>query len=202
MKIKILIVTIISISLIGLSAYIKALKSENKRLINNQETLFSENEQYKIRDSLNVVNTKQLELKVSELEKYRAEDFELIKDLKLSKSSLEGLVSAKTETIKKLTAPLQDSVRIDTITNIIDTLKCFNYKSVWTDVSGCINKDSISLQIKNRESLKIVQSLEKKKFWFIKLPIWLFGYKTKQVDVVSYNPATSIIDVEYITVKN
>lgn len=201
MKIKITLFIALILSIAITWHYISKLKSENKRLTNNQEVLLSENKQFKIRDSISVVRSKQLEFKISELERYRVKDLELIEDLKISKSSLEGIVSANTETIKKLSLALRDSIRIDTVTNQIDTLKCFNYRSMWTDVDGCINTDSIDLQISNRESLKIVQSLEKKKFWFIKLPIWLFGYKTKQVDVVSENPATSITNVEFITVK-
>lgn len=202
MKIKTIIILIGIIALIGSVIYIKQLKSENKRLTNNQETLFSENTQFKVRDSLRVTQVNQLELKISELEKYRAEDLELIKDLKISKSSLESIITANTETIKSLRASLHDSIRIDTITNQIDTLKCFDYKSKWTDVAGCFNGNTVDLAIKNRESLKVISHLQKKKFWFIKLPIWLFGYKTKQISIVSENPATSISNIEYISIKN
>ena len=69
------------------------------------------------------------------------------------------------------------------------------------DVEGYIIRDSLSMNIANREALLITESLEKKKFWFIRLPIWLFGYKNKRLDVVSRNPNTQIQSVEYINVR-
>lgn len=201
MKIKI---TAILIAIVGCVSFIynyNKLSKENKLLKNNQEMLLNSNKSYKVRDSLNAVNTKLLELKMSELEKYREEDMKLINDLNLSKSQLEKIISLKTETINSLKAALKDSIVRDTVTNQIDTLKCFNYKSVWIDIDGCMHKDSVNLQVKNREKLKVIESLEKKKFWFMKLPIWLFGYKNKQLDVISLNPNTTITNVEYISVR-
>lgn len=201
MKIKITVILIVIVGCVSFIYNYNKLSKENKLLKNNQEVLLDSNKSYKVRDSLNAVNTKLLELKMSELKKYREEDLELINDLKLSKSQLEKIISLKTETINGLKAALKDSIVRDTVTNQIDTLKCFNYKSVWIDVDGCIYKDSVNLQVKNREKLKVIESLEKKKFWFMKLPIWLFGYKNKQLDVISLNPNTTITNVEYISVR-
>lgn len=197
-------IIVILIAIIGCASFVynyNKLSKENKLLQNNQEVLLANNKSYKVRDSLNAINTKLLELKMSELKKYREEDLKLIDDLKLSKSQLEKIISLKTETINSLKAALKDSIMMDTITNQVDTLKCFNYRSVWIDVNGCMHKDSVDLQIKNREKLKVIESLEKKKFWFMKLPIWLFGYKNKQLDVISFNPNTTITNVEYISVR-
>lgn len=179
---------------------IQYLTEENNRLSNNQETLLTENEHYKIRDSLNVSKTNQLELKLSELKKYKSEYTQLVKDLNIKNSQLEQIISVNAETITNLKAMLRDSIRLDTASNIIDTLKCFEYKSKYTDVSGCINNDIIDMQICNRESLKAIESKKKKKFLFFKLPIWLFGYKSKQLDIVSLNPNTTIEYIEYISV--
>lgn len=201
MKIKITAVLIVIVVCVSFIYNYNRLSKENKLLKNNQEVLLDSNKSYKVRDSLNAVNTKLLELKMSELKKHREEDLELINDLKLSKSQLEKIISLKTETINGLKAALKDSIVRDTVTNQIDTLKCFNYKSVWIDVDGCMHKDSVNLQVKNREKLKVIESLEKKKFWFMKLPIWLFGYKNKQLDVISLNPNTTITNVEYISVR-
>lgn len=201
MKTKILI--FLSVIILGaLSIHkINTLKEENKRLSNNQSALMTENNYYKVRDSLNVISTYQLEFKIAELEKYRQEDLKLIEDLKISKSSLEKIIDIKTQSVNKYKALLRDSVARDTVINRIDTIKCFEYKSVWTDIKGCINKDTVDLQIKNRESLIAIENLEKKKFLFFKLPIWLFGYKSKKLDVISNNPNTIITNIEYIAVK-
>lgn len=201
MKRKIAVILIVIVGCVSFIYNYSKLSKENKLLKNNQEVLLDSNKSYKVRDSLNAVNVKLLELKMSELKKYREEDITLINDLKLSKSQLEKIISLKAEAINSLKAALKDSIIRDTITNQIDTLKCFNYKSVWIDVDGCIHKDSVNLQVKNREKLKVVESLEKKKFWFMKLPIWLFGYKNKQLDIISLNPNTTVTNVEYISVR-
>lgn len=200
MKIKIILTLIAIIASCLMCNRIQHLTEENNRLSNNQETLLTENEHYKIRDSLNVSKTNQLELKLSELKKYKSEYTQLVKDLNIKNSQLEQIISINAETITNLKAMLRDSIRLDTVSNIIDTLKCFEYKSKYTDVSGCINKDIIDMQIRNRESLKAIESKKKKKFLFFKLPIWLFGYKSKQLDIVSLNPNTTIEYIEYISV--
>lgn len=200
MKIKIILTLIAIIASCLMCNRIQYLTDENNRLSNNQETLLTENEHYKIRDSLNVSKTNQLELKLSELKKYKSEYTQLVKDLNIKNSQLEQIISVNAETITNLKAMLRDSIRLDTVSNIIDTLKCFEYKSKYTDVSGCINKDIIDMQIRNRESLKAIESKKKKKFLFFKLPIWLFGYKSKQLDIVSLNPNTTIEYIEYISV--
>lgn len=200
MKIKIILTLIAIIASCLMCNRIQYLTEENNRLSNNQETLLTENEHYKIRDSLNVSKVNQLELKLSELKKYKSEYAQLIKDLNIKNSQLEQIISVNAETITNLKAMLRDSIRLDTVSNIIDTLKCFEYKSKYTDVSGCINKDIIDMQIRNRESLKAIESKKKKKFLFFKLPIWLFGYKSKQLDIVSLNPNTTIEYIEYISV--
>lgn len=200
MKIKIILILIAIIASCLMCNRIRYLTEENNRLSNNQETLLTENEHYKIRDSLNVSKTNQLELKLSELKKYKSEYTQLVKDLNIKNSQLEQIISVNAETITNLKAMLRDSIRLDTVSNIIDTLKCFEYKSKYTDVSGCINKDIIDMQIHNRESLKAIESKKKKKFLFFKLPIWLFGYKSKQLDIVSLNPNTTIEYIEYISV--
>lgn len=200
MKIKIILTLIAIIASCLMCNRIQYLTEENNRLSNNQETLLTENEHYKIRDSLNVSKTNQLELKLSELKKYKSEYTQLVKDLNIKNSQLEQIISVNAETITNLKAMLRDSIRLDTASNIIDTLKCFEYKSKYTDVSGCINKDIIDMHIRNRESLKAIESKKKKKFLFFKLPIWLFGYKSKQLDIVSLNPNTTIEYIEYISV--
>lgn len=201
MKIKILI--FISIVLLAVFAIykIESLEQENKRLNNNQTALLTENNSYKIRDSLNAISTLQLELKISELEKYRQEDLKLIKDLKISKSSLEQIIDVKTQSINRYKTLLKDSIIRDTIINRVDTIRCFNYRSAWTDIDGCISSDSVDMQIKNRESLIAIESMEKKKFLFFKLPIRLFGYKNKKLDIISNNPSTAITEIEYINIR-
>lgn len=205
-KIGIIAVAILLIVIAGIR--IKNLKEENSRLKSNQEVLLSEKESimaqsqlYKVSDSLNAAKVTELQLSLSEYKKYRKKDLELIEQLKVSKSDLQRVISSQTETINLLSAKLRDSIRIDTTTNTVDTLKCFNYKSKWIDVAGCVDlkRDTVKLQISNRESLKIVETVKYKRFLGF---LWKTNkVKSRQVDVVSQNPATSIVNVDYISIS-
>lgn len=206
--IKIAIIATAILALMLAFHKIHKLKEENTRLLSNQEilltqkqTIMAESQAYRVSDSLNAAKISELQFTLKEYKKYRAQDLQLIEQLKVKKSDLQKVIDSQTETINSLSAKLNDSIRIDTVTNIADTLKCFDYKSKWTDVSGCIDlkRDSINLQIKNRESLKIVETVVYKRFLGF---LWKTNkVKDRQVDVVSENPNTTITNLDYVGIK-
>lgn len=206
--IKIAIIAVAILALVLAFNKIHKLKEENNRLLSNQEilltqkqTTMAESQAYKVSDSLNAAKVSELQFTLKEYKKYRAQDLQLIEQLKVKKSDLQKVIDSQTETINNLSAKLNDSIRIDTATNVVDTLKCFDYKSKWTDVSGCIDlrHDSINLQIKNRESLKIVETVVYKRFLGF---LWKTNkVKDRQVDVVSENPHTTITNLDYVSIK-
>ena len=206
--IKIAIIAVAILALVLAFHKIHKLKEENTRLLSNQEilltqkqTVMAESQAYRVSDSLNAAKVSELQFTLKEYKKYRATDLQLIERLKVKKSDLQKVIGSQMETINSLSAKLNDSIRIDTVTNIADTLKCFNYKSKWTDVSGYIDlkRDSINLQIKNRESLKIVETVVYKRFLGF---LWKTNkIKDRQVDVVSENPNTTITNLDYVSIK-
>ncbi len=187
---------------------IGALKEENARLKSNQEILLTENkvatdesQKYKVLDSLNAVKTSQLELALKEYKKHRSEDLKLINQLKLGKSDLQRVITSQSETINSLSAKLSDTIRVNSSDNSVDTFKYFSYKSKWTDVNGYIDLkcDSLSIHVKNRESLKVVETVLYKRFLGF---LWKTSkVKSRQVDIISENPSTEIINCEYISIK-
>ncbi len=174
------------------------LQEENKRLTNNQAVLLDSMQTYKVADSLNVAKINVLELSLSDYKKYREEDAALIKKLKADK--LSATTSINTTTTTNIKTPVKDSIIYKNRVVPIDTVKQINYDSKWTSVHGYLANDTINLNIINREELLIAESFVKKRFIGIKLPIWLFGYKTKSVNVVSKNPNTEIKNLEYIQI--
>lgn len=206
--IKIAIIAVAILAFVLAFHKIHKLKEENTRLLSNQEilltqkqTTMAESQAYKVSDSLNAAKVSELQFTLKEYKKYRAQDLQLIEQLKVKKSDLQKVIDSQMETINSLSAKLNDSIRIDTITNIADTLKCFDYKSKWADVSGCIDlkHDNINLQIKNRESLKIVETVVYKRFLGF---LWKTNkVKDRQVDVVSENPNTTITNLDYVSIK-
>lgn len=185
---------------------VKQLKSENTTLESNQAALLlerdfalSESQKYKVRDSLSAAKVTALELSVAQYKKYRAEDLKLISSLNIKKSELEKVINSQTETISSLKTELRDTTIISE--HGADTLKSFEYMSEWIDVNGIVNlsKDEVELDIANREALTVVETVQYKRFLG-------FLWKTKQiknreVDIVSKNPHTKIIDIDVSSIK-
>lgn len=169
------------------------LKNENKRLKANQEILLDSVKSFKVSDSLKAITVGNLELSLKQYKKYHADNAILIKQLK--GQTPEVIIKPSIQTEYKVRTELKDSIIYK------DTLKTILYKSKWNYIRGFVDKDTINLNIINYDELLITESLQKKKFLFFRLPISIFGYKRKVLNVISKNPNTKIISAEYITIK-
>lgn len=179
---------------------INQLTGERDKYRTNTETLLQDVSRYQTKDSLNAAKVGVLELKLSEFEKYRASDAELIKTLQTKNRELERVTTTQMETINELRATVRDSVVYlpgDTVTTV---LRCVDIVEPWFELHGCATPDGqfTGAHI-NRDSLLIVETVQYKR--------WLgFLWKTKkiknrQIDVVSKNPATKILGVEFVTIE-
>lgn len=177
---------------------IEKLTDERNGYRGNTETLLQDVETYKTKDSLNAAKVGVLELKLSEFERYRASDAELIKTLQTKNRELERVTTTQMETINELRATVRDSVVYlpgDTVTTV---LRCIEYSDKWVDFDGCIKNNTFSGKIITRDSLLITETVQYKR--------WLgFLWKTKkiknrEIDVISRNPHTKIMGVEYIEI--
>lgn len=178
---------------------IEKLTDERNRYRGNTETLLQDVETYKTKDSLNAAKVGVLELKLSEFEKYRASDAELIKTLQTKNRELERVTTTQMETINELRATVRDSVVYlpgDTVTTV---LRCIEYSDKWVDFDGCIKNNTFSGKIITRDSLLITETVQYKR--------WLgFLWKTKRIknrefDIVSKNPNSKITGFEVITIE-
>ena len=164
---------------------IEKLTDERNRYRGNTETLLQDVETYKTKDSLNAAKVGVLELKLSEFEKYRASDAELIKTLQTKNRELERVTTTQMETINELRATVRDSVVYlpgDTVTTV---LRCIEYSDKWVDFDGCIINNTFSGKIITRDSLLITETVQYKRFLN-------FLWKTKRIknrefDIVSKN---------------
>lgn len=187
-----IIIFLIAISLISYFNS-RTFEKENKKLKANQEALLDSISRFVIADSLNAITVGNLELSLKQYKKYHTDDATIIAQLKGQKPKVISSIETRTEySIKTI---LKDSIIYK------DTLKTILYTDKWSNVTGFIAKDTISLNIKNNEELLITESLQKKKFLFFKLPISIFGYKRKTLNVISKNPNTNIASAEYITIN-
>ena len=178
---------------------INTLTGERDKYRTNTETLLQEVSWYQTKDSLNAAKVGVLELKLSEFEKYRADDAALIKSLQTKNRDLQRVTTAQMETINELRANVRDSIVYlpgDTVTTV---LRCIEYSDKWVDFDGCIINNTFSGKIITRDSLLITESVQYKR--------WLgFLWKTKRIknrefDIVSKNPNSKITGFEVITIE-
>ena len=178
---------------------INNLTVERDKYRSNTETLLQDVRTYQTKDSLNAAKVGNLELKLSEYKKYRADDAALIKSLQTKNRDLQRVTTAQMETINELRANVRDSIVYlpgDTVTTV---LRCIEYSDKWVDFDGCIINNTFSGKIITRDSLLIAETVQYKR--------WLgFLWKTKkiknrEIDVVSKNPSTRILGVEFVTIE-
>lgn len=179
---------------------IKRLTEERDRYRSNTEILLQDVKTYQTKDSLNAIKVGNLELSLAEYKKYRADDLALIKTLQAKNRDLERVTTTQMETINELRATVRDSVVYlpgDTVTTI---LRCVDIVEPWFELHGCATPDGqfTGTHI-NRDSLLIVETVQYKRFWGF---LWKTKkIKNREIDVVSKNPATKILGVEYIEIE-
>lgn len=178
---------------------IKRLTSERDKYRNNTETLLQDVRTYQTKDSLNAAKVGNLELKLSEYKKYRANDEALIKSLQTKNRDLQRVTTAQMETINELRATVRDSIVYlpgDTVTTV---LRCIEYSDKWVDFDGCIINNTFSGKIITRDSLLIAETVQYKRWLGF---LWKTNkVKNREIDVVSKNPATTILGVEFVTIE-
>lgn len=179
---------------------IKRLTEERDRYRSNTEILLQDVKTYQTKDSLNAIKVGNLELSLAEYKKYRADDLALIKTLQAKNRDLERVTTTQMETINELRATVRDSVVYlpgDTVTTI---LRCVDIVEPWFELHGCATPDGqfTGTHI-NRDSLLIVETVQYKRFWGF---LWKTKkIKNREIDVVSKNPATKILGVEFVTIE-
>lgn len=194
-KIAIILLILLAVAQCGV---IKSLREKAAKEKNNVEVLMSSPQKYTVNDSLNAMKVKALELSLKEYKAHRKEDAAIIKKLKADKAINSNAVQTLSST--KVITKVRDSIITRSIRDTVykEQVAYIDYNSKWTTVKGYVDKDSAYLDISNKEELILSESITRKKFLFIKLPVWLFGYRSRVVNVVSKNPNTQIINVESV----
>lgn len=177
---------------------IERLKAERDRNAKNVETLLSDAEQYRTRDSLNAATIGALELTVDEYKRFRAADAEVIRTLQTQKRDLQAVTKAQTATIMELSATPRDTVIIRD--SVPMPAVAVHTGDAWYDFDGLLTEKEFTGTLANRDSLLIAETVQYKR---------LFGFlwKTKRVknckiDIVSRNPHTTILGAEFVQIEN
>ena len=182
-------------------AKIKRLTDERDKYRTNTETLLQDVERYQTKDSLNAVTVGVLKLKISEFEKYRADDAALIKSLRAKNRDLQNVTTAQLQTINELRGTVRDSIVYlpgDTVTTV---LRCVDIADPWFELHGCATPaGEFKGTFVNRDSILIAATVKYKRFLGF---LWKTRkVKNRKIDAVSKNPNTEILGIEYVEIED
>ena len=173
---------------------IQKLTGERDRYLNDTETLLSDVEKYKVRDSLNAARVQSLELSIKEFERFRKEDAKLIQELKGRNRDLQSVSEAQTRTITELLARPVDTLIIKEKEEIeAISVKCGDE---WYSFKGILTKDEFKGTMESWDDLVVAESVKYKRFLWWKTK----KVKDRRIDVTSKNPHTDIRNVEFIKI--
>lgn len=179
---------------------IQEIKSDRDIYKNNTESLLKDIETYKTKDSLNAATVGELKLELSDFKEFRENDAKLIESLQIKNRDLKAVTTAQSQTIIRLRGTVRDSI-IYRDNVIVDTLYCLDIMGKWFDLHGCANGEhEFTGTFQNRDSLLIAETVKYKRFLWI---LWKTSkIKDRKIDVVSKNPDTKILGVEFTTIRD
>ena len=193
-----LALAVVAIIFIGLQALrIKNLTGERDRYRSNTTALLRDVEHYRTQDSLNAVKAEVLSLKLSEMERYRAEDMKTIESLKIRKKDLEQVTTMQMQTIAELRGTVADTVVM--VREVRDTVQVLHVSDEWIDLHGIVADGAFDGTLEVRDSIYIVESVQRARFlgflWRTK------RIKSREVDVMNKNPYNEIMGIESIIIE-
>ena len=174
---------------------IKALRAESEKYKSNTTALMEDVTHYKLRDSLNGARADALELSMKELQKWRADDAELIKDLKIKNRDLAAINKAQTQTIIELRARGRDTLIIRD--SIVTPAQTYHIGDKWYNFDCVVADNELSGNLAVRDSLVLVEQVKYKYFLWWKTK----KIKERKIDAISKCPYTSIMGVERIIIE-
>ena len=195
--IAVAVVAAAAIAVIWMGRKIDRLTAERDKYRNNTETLLSDVEQYRVRDSLNAARVQSMELSIREYERFRADDARLIRELKAKNRDLAAVNKTQSQTIIDLLAVPRDTVIVrDSIPIPAISVHCGD---AWFDFDGLLTEKEFTGTLANRDSLLIAETVRYKRFLGF---LWKTNkVKERHVDCVSKNPHTKIVGLEYVVIE-
>ena len=187
-----------AIAIIFSKSRINRLTYERDRYRANTESLLADVKTYRVRDSLSAARVESLELTIKEYERFRADDAELIRELKARNRDLAAVNKTQSETIIDLQATPRDTVVL-VRDSIITPAVAVHCGDAWFDFDGILTADQFTGTLKNRDSLLLAETVKYRRFLG-------FLWKTRkvedrQLDVVSKNPHTEIMGIEHVVIE-
>lgn len=180
------------VAVVSLSCWLGNVRTEKKRLANNQEALLTDVEYYKTESGKNAASVLKLELSKSELERHCQDLTKTVEDLNI-KCRIQSASTTVTKTEVEIQTVVRDSI---VYRDLPISIKVINWRDPWIKLNGVLDGDTFSAKIESVDTLQQVVHRIPKKFLFIK-----WGTKAIRQEVVSSNPHSKIVYTEYIELK-
>lgn len=181
------------VAVVSLSCWLGNVRTEKKRLANNQEALLTDVEYYKTESGKNAASVLKLELSKSELERHCQDLTKMVDDLNIKISRIQSASTTVTKTEVEIQTVVRDSI---VYRDLPISIKVINWRDPWIKLNGVLNGDTFSAKIESVDTLQQVVHRIPKKILFIK-----WGTKAIRQEVVSSNPHSKIVYTEYIELK-
>lgn len=181
------------LAVVSLSCWLGNVRTEKKRLANNQEALLTDVEYYKTESGKNASSVLKLELSKSELEKHCQDLTKTVDDLNIKISRIQSASTTVTKTEVEIQTVVRDSI---VYRDLPISVKVINWRDPWIKLNGVLDGDTFSAKIESVDTLHQVVHRIPKKFLFIK-----WGTKAIRQEVVSSNPHSKIVYTEYVELK-
>lgn len=181
------------LAVVSLSCWLGNVRTEKKRLANNQEALLTDVEYYKTESGKNAASVLKLELSKSELEKHCQDLTKTVDDLNIKISRIQSASTTVTKTEVEIQTVVRDSI---VYRDLPISIKVINWRDPWIKLNGVLDGDTFSAKIESVDTLHQVVHRIPKKFLFIK-----WGTKAIRQEVVSSNPHSKIVYTEYVELK-
>ena len=186
------LIALMGISLFGLHGLYQRERGERIRLASNQEVLFGDLREYRVRDSLNAVSIGALNLTVREFRDNMDATASLVRDMGIKLNRLQSVATFATQQTYEVQTILKDTV-IYVEGVVAPFSKAIDYRSKWFDIRGFIVNNDVRLFPVSRDSITQVVDRIPRKFLFIR-----WGTKGFKQDIVSHNPDSKILFSEYV----
>lgn len=181
----------ITISLVvALTMLCLDLNSENTRLQNNERALSEGITLYETESKRSAASVEVLSLELTKFKELHARDRTIIEDLSIRLSRMESYAKSVTATTLRDTIVLRDTIIQH------DSLLYAHHDTPWTTLHATINRDTLSYEIINYDTLHQVIHRVPRKFWFIP-----YGTKAIRQEVSCSNPNTRLVYTEYIELR-
>jgi hypothetical protein len=180
-KIYILIVFIFAIVLFG-NVYLFNKYTEMRGIANRREDVIVNLNQnvkkYQLKDSSQVVQFNKLNLTLDEFKLMNTQQLKLIRELKIRLKDVESSGSIIINSKDSLYVP---------VTTLSNNDRTFEYEAKWISIQGVVSKDEAWIAYSKRDSISIIESIERKRFLFIR-----YGVRNRKVTVVSADPKSDV----------